>query len=513
MLRSILAFCCMLASIAAGAEVIKAEISQGVLIGAAAGQSASVRAFKGIPYGAPPVGDLRWRPPRPPAAWASPRLATEFGPDCIQPPYPDGSFYARLFPARSASEDCLYLNVWTPGVPGAKLPVMVWIHGGALTRGSGAQDFYDGTHLAEKGVVVVTLNYRLGIFGYFAHPELIDESPQRAAGNYGVLDQIQALRWVQDNIAAFGGDPANVTIFGQSAGAWSVSFLNASPLAKGLFHKAIAQSGGRFDDRPRLDAAAAAGGKLGDTLGAKTLAELRAKPAPALLMAATEAGFQTEDIVDGWVMPDQPHKIFAAGRQNRVPLMVGFNKDEATTLIALAFMPQSEDAYVSQIQAMYGDLAEAYLSAYPPTNLRQSTLDGFRDYWFGWPAIAWAQTTRQIGEHAYVYWFSHSPPGPQNEALGAYHAAEIPYVFNNAAALRDPANTADFRLADIMSDYWVAFARTGAAHVDERPDWPLFERSQLHYLSFTEDGAAEPSRGLLPDRWTLWDKIMDALRQ
>src|SRR5262245_10670986 len=247
-----------------------------------------VRSFKGVPFAAPPVGDLRWKPPQPVIAWQGVRECNDFGTDCPQAPYPQGSlFYSQ---PRKQSEDCLYLNVWTAAKAGEKRPVMVWIHGGALTRGSGATRTYDGTNFAKKGVVLVTINYRLGPLGYLAHPELTAESPRHASGNYGVLDQIAALKWVQKNIAAFGGDPGRVTIFGESAGSWSVNVLVATPLAKGLFHRAIGESGGQFgpmtylkEDRDKLLSAEKVGAAFAKAAGAGSLKSLREIPAEKIV--------------------------------------------------------------------------------------------------------------------------------------------------------------------------------------------------------------------------------------
>ena len=287
---SAFAVTCACLSLAAASDTVRIE--SGSISGTAAN---GVRIFKGIPYAAPPIGDLRWRPPQPAAGWSDMRAADAFGPDCPQTPYPPGSIYAA--PPRPQSEDCLYLNVWTAAAAGDKRPVMVWIHGGALTRGSGATPVYDGSPLTKKGVVVVTINYRLGPLGYLAHPELTAESPHHASGNYGVLDQIAALTWVQKNIAAFGGDPARVTIFGESAGSWSVNMLVASPLAKGLFVRAIGESGARFtpgaflsDDRNGVTSAEKAGVAFAKAGGAESLAALRAIPADKLVAVA---GFRT----------------------------------------------------------------------------------------------------------------------------------------------------------------------------------------------------------------------------
>lgn len=513
-----------------------AETRQGTLLGERAGANVSVGVFKGIPYALPPVGERRWRAPEPPAGWQGERLATEFGPDCMQQTYPQGSFFYR--PARLSSEDCLYLNVWAPepapdvapdvarestsGAAQESLPVMVWLHGGALTRGSGAIGTYDGTNLADKGVVLVTANYRLGVFGYLAHPELVAESPEYSdghysAGNYGILDQIQVLRWVQENIEAFGGDPDNVTIFGESAGAWSVHFLTASPLANGLFHKAIAQSGARMDMRVELDrhssagqSATASGVQLAEQLGVDGLAGLRALPARELMEGAATASFRTDGIVDGWVIPEQPYTLFAEGRQNRVPVLVGFNSDEGTTLGAADTLPGTAAAYESQVRAVYGDFADMMLEVYPSDDIRGSSLASFRDIRFGWHMVTWANMTRYVDHPAYLYYFTHRPPGPRAQELGAYHAAEIPYVFNNLHTLRNAPAPSDAALAEAMSDYWVSFARDGVPSAAGQPTWRPYSNAERHYLLFGPRVSAE--QDLLVDHWPVIDRVMDRRR-
>lgn len=484
------------------------KIAQGTLIGSIYGHKHPVHVFKGIPYAVPPLGSRRWKPPEAAGGWAGERLATRFGPDGVQSSYEANSFYYR--PSRISSEDCLYLNVWTPRTSG-RLPVIVWIHGGALTRGSASIDLYDGANLARQGAVVVSLNYRLGVFGFLAHPDLVAESAQGAAGNYGILDQIEALRWVRDNIAEFGGDPSNVTLFGQSAGAWCASVLTASPLARGLFHKVIAHSGGRLDRRPELQAAVSAGVDFAHAAGKPTVAALRELSAGEILAAAHTAGFQTNDIVDGWVVPKQPHETFAAGEQNAVPALLGFNENEGTTLNVAAFVPPNALMYRHNVGNLYGDLANDYLAVYPPDNLYQASLDGFRDYWFGWQAIAWARLTHEVGQNAYVYRFAHAPPGKRSDELGAYHAGELAYVFNNVHLLSSKATVADIELADIMSAFWVSFAKSGVPAVKGQNVWPPFSSGrQLHMLF--EDGEAIVSADLFEDRWELWEKIMAMLR-
>src|SRR5262249_14218117 len=334
---------------AAAADVVRVEGGQ--ISGSAAD---GVRAFKGIPYAAPPVGTLRWKAPQPVVPWSGVRQCDAFGPECPQAPYPSASMYYT--PPQKQSEDCLYLNIWTAAQPRQKLPVMVWIHGGALTRGSGAHAVYDGAALARKGVVLVTINYRLGPSGYLAHPELSAESPNHSSGNYGVLDQIAALKWVQKNIAAFGGNPARVTIFGESAGSWSVNTLVATPLAKGLFQAAIGESGASFqpgmhlkDDRNGLPSAEKVGAAFAKAAGTNSLAPLRAVPAEKivdLFNNDTEGKkFRTQPNVDGWVFPDEIRAIFAGGKQNDVPVIVGSNANEMTTLTTPAILPRTLEDY------------------------------------------------------------------------------------------------------------------------------------------------------------------------
>jgi para-nitrobenzyl esterase len=504
-------------SVSAQAPDDKPQVTtnQGKLIGEYSSRNQRVAVFKGIPFAAPPVGQARWTPPQPAPGWSGERMADVFGPDCMQQPYADASFFYR--PARVSSEDCLYLNVWSTGEDNVGKPVMVWFHGGALTRGSGAIDTYDGTELALKDVVLVTVNYRLGVFGYFAHPELIAETAHFSAGNYGILDQIQSLRWVQENIAAFGGDPSNVTIFGESAGAWSVHFLTASPLAEGLFHKAIAQSGARLDTRVELDrqtsagaSASAAGSQFAQAIAAPDLAALRALPARQLLDAAADNSFRSDGIVDGWVLTEQPFAQFSAGRQHRVPVLVGFNSEEGTTLGAAASLPGTAQAYQERVSAIYGDLAEMMLEIYPATDIRKSSLDSFRDVTFGWHMVTWANLTRHVEQPAYLYFFTHRPPGPAAQELGAYHAAEIAYAFNNVHTLSNQPSAIDYRVGDIMSDYWVNFARTGVPAAPGQPEWKPYSNGERNYLLFGPQVSAELN--LLPDNWSVIDRVMDRRR-
>src|SRR5215216_1756975 len=333
-----------------------------------------VRSYKGIPFAAPPVGDLRWKPPQPVVAWDNVRECTEFGPQCPQAPYPQGSLFYS--PPQKQSEDCLYLNVWTAAKQGDKRPVMVWIHGGALTRGSGSTRTYDGTAFAKKGVVLVTINYRLGPLGYLAHPELTAESPNQSSGNYGVLDQIAALKWVQKNIAAFGGDPNRVTIFGESAGSWSVNTLVASPLAKALFHRAIGESGGSFgpmtylkEDRDKLPSAEKVGAAFAKAAGADSIKALRALPAGKIIEVFNNdpegKKFRTQPNVDGWALPDEIRNIFAKGKQNDVPVIVGSNANEMTSLTVPATVPKTMEDYRKRVESQYGAMIKGFDAVYP----------------------------------------------------------------------------------------------------------------------------------------------------
>jgi len=459
-----------------------------------------MRVYRGVPFAAPPVGDLRWKAPQPAAKWQGVRQAAEFSNACWQTQYPAAAaiYQAKLPPL---SEDCLYLNIWTPAQSAQdRLPVMVWIHGGGFTRGYGGSHAYDGEALARKGVVIVTINYRLGIFGFFAHPALSAESGHHASGNYALLDQIAALQWVQKNIAAFGGDPTRVTIFGESAGSWAVNVLMASPLAKGLFQRAIGESGGSFSPMKPLAEAEREGEKLaasmaptpaaaGKTSPQSILKTLRAKPAEGLLKSSeTETA---RAIVDGWVLPDTVAAIFAQGRQNDVPLIVGYNADEGTTLApqganlkASMFVWGSYQRYVLQ--------ADAFLKIYPAASDEQavsSYYSAFRDQLFGWEMRTWARLAAKTGHQpAYLYYFSRRPPGPQSARLRAFHASEIAYVFGTFV-WPFPWEDTDKKLSDAMTSYWVNFAATGNPNGGSLVKWPTYNAKDDQALEFGDQVA------------------------
>ncbi len=493
---SLFAFFC-LGFATGGAERVATNNGVKVTGGLISGVTADgVRSFKGVPFAAPPTGELRWKAPQPVAAWEGVLACKDFGPDCPQASYPQNSLYYS--PPRKQSEDCLYLNVWTSANQGDRRPVMVWIHGGALTRGSGATRTYDGTNLAKKGVVLVTINYRLGPLGYLAHPELTAESANGSSGNYGVLDQIAALKWVQQNIAAFGGDPNRVTIFGESAGSWSGNVLVASPLAKGLFHRAIGESGAQFgpmaflkEDRNKLASAEKVGTAFAKAAGADSLKALRAVPAEKIvdLFNNDPAGkeFRTAPNVDGWVLPDEIRKIFERGKQNDVHTIVGSNANEMSVFIPPALLPKSLEAYRKRVGSQYGEMSKEFEAVYPvksDTDIAAALLASQRDIRFTLPMRTWARMTATGRSKAYLYYFSHVPPNPNSKTLGAYHAAEIAYVFNNLNRQNTLLTETDTRLADIMSSYWVNFAATGDPNGKGLPKWAVYNREQEPYMEF-----------------------------
>jgi len=485
------------AGVAAIADPVRVE--QGLLAGTS-GSSADVRVYRGIPFAAPPTGDLRWKAPQPPVAWQGTRQAIEFSNACWQTQYPAAAaiYQAKLPPL---SEDCLYLNVWTSAKSAKdRLPVMVWIHGGGFTRGFAGTKSYDGEILARKGAVIITINYRLGIFGFFAHPELSAESGHHASGNYALLDQIAALQWVQKNIAAFGGDPGRVTIFGESAGSWAVNALMASPLTKGLFQRAIGESGGSFSAMKTLADAEKEGEKLAASLASapaatnseagKTAApqdalkSLRTKPAEELLKAVELE--TVRPLVDGWVLPQDIATIFAQGRQNDVPLIVGYNADEGTTLAPQGAYLNAM-MFVGGIHQRYGASADQMLKIYPAASDEQavsSFYSAYRDQVFGWEMRAWARLATKTGHQpAYLYYFSRRPPGPQSAKLRAFHASEIAYVFGNFV-WPFPWEDTDKKLSDAITSYWVNFAATGNPNGGSLARWPAYNLKNDQAMEF-----------------------------
>jgi para-nitrobenzyl esterase len=463
--------------------VPQVKIDTGVVEGKA---EDGIKAFLGIPYAAPPVGDLRWRPPAPAETWTGVRETTEFGLRCMQ-----GNVYGDMvFRDPGPSEDCLTLNVWVPA-DAKNLAVMVWIHGGGFVAGGTSEPRQDGHNLAKLGVVVVSMNYRLGIFGFFVHPGLAAESDTHAAGNYGLMDQAAALHWVQRNIAAFGGDPGNVTIFGESAGSFSVCAQMASPLARGLFHKAVGESGGAFSktgmeflpasERKKEDAKFAA-----KAFGAKTIAELRAIPASKLLDVSMkkDAGrnvFSFSPDVDGYFLPKDAPSIFAAGKQNDVPLLAGWNRDEGSgSVLARKERPTAANSR-ARAEGEFSGRADEFLRLYPAgtdAEALRSAEDYSGDTFIAWGTWRWIEAQKKSGKQAvYRYRFDMSLPSAEKaEGLGAYHSAEIEYVFGQLDSKKGiPWRAEDRKLSELMQRYWVNFARSGDPNGPELPNWPAYQ--------------------------------------
>ncbi len=467
-------------------------------------QDGPVRTFLGIPYAAPPVGDLRWKPPMAPAKWTGIRKAREFGARCMQAPVYDD----MIFRDAGQSEDCLFLNVWTPAESaGSKLPVMVWIHGGGFLGGASSEQRQDGTFLSQQGVVVVSMNYRLGIFGFFVHPELVAESGRNAAGNYGLLDIVASLQWVRDNVAAFGGDPGNVTIFGESAGSFAVSDLMASPLAKGLFHKAIGESGGAFSKTGlAFETIAAREEKDSKFVGVQTLAQLRALPAQKLIDATWQPGrhdnFEVEPVVDGYFLPETVASIFAAGKQNDVPLLAGWNHDEGG-LEADQTRP-AMDSFKALAQKDFGEKAADFLKLYPAGTDAQalrSTEDYRGDQKIAWATWMWLEAQSTTGKQpVYRYRFDLAlPTDSTSPDRGAYHSGEIEYVFGQLDSKAHMNwRASDRQLSAAMQKYWANFARSGNPNGSGLAKWPPYSSAggwQVMYLNEKPEARKDDLRG------------------
>lgn len=484
-----------------------------------AGSAAGVRSsglciYRGIPYAMPPTGPLRWRPPAPLPPWQGVRDAVSPGPACAQPARRAGSIYAREM--ATTGEDCLSLDIWAPE-DAHDLPVLVWIHGGSFFWGAGSEALYDGDMLARRGAVFVSINFRLGVFGHLAHPELSAESPDGVSGNYGLLDQIAALDWVRRNIAAVGGDPANVTIVGESAGALSVLYLMAAPAARGLFARAIAQSAYMIStpslkqERHGHEPAEAAGARLAAKLGAGSIAALRAMEPQELAEAALRAGFAPSGTVDGHILPKQLVDSFERGEHARVPLIAGFNSGEVRSLpFLIPALPETPEAYIAAIRARYGDLAEPFLSQYPATDIAESALACVRDALYGWTALKLAETQTAAAAPAFVYYFDHTYPAASEAGLHGFHAGELPYVFGTARQTPPlwpviPETEAERTLSRAIGDYWVSFARSGVPTAQGFPDWPDWTRTGGH-VRFAEAPRVEAD--LLPGMFALADEIV-----
>ena len=477
---------------------------EGGLVSGTPGWAWGVREYLGIPFAAPPVGNLRWRPPQAVTPWQGVRAADRFSAACMQRQYaPDnGSWNRGLI---HTSEDCLYLNVWTPAASaGERLPVLVWIYGGGGVNGSTAEPIYDGNAIAKKGVVVVSMNYRLNVFGWFAHPELTRESEHHSSGNYGSLDQLAGIRWVKNNIAQFGGDPGRITIWGESGGSRSVNFLAASPLLKGLAQGAIAESHTTFGRMSTLAEAESSGVEFEKAAGKDSLAELRAMPAEDLLDAFSKhpAGLNGA-IVDGWFLPEDLYTIYSHGRQNDIPLLTGATNDEGGNIGGIGGAtsaagagrggaPDNLAAYLSWAKQTFADKADALLRLYPAADdaqARKAYHDVYRDINFAGHRT-WAKRQSTTGKApAYLYIFSHVPPHPQGNgnnpapSNGAVHFSEVIYVFDNLRMKDYPWTNLDRAVADTLSSYWTNFAKHGNPNGQGLVKWPVYNPNDEYWLN------------------------------
>jgi len=483
------------ASVRAESNPLQVKTKSGKVQGKAA--DGGVRAFLGIPYAQPPVGPLRWKPPVAAAKWKGVKDATAFGSHCMQLPL----FADMVFRDPGISEDCLTLNVWTSAADKKdKLPVMVWIYGGGFEGGGSSEPRQDGANLAKNGVVVVSMNYRLGIFGFFAHPDLTAESPVKASGDYGLMDQTAALRWVRDNIAAFGGDPAKVTIFGESAGSFAVSSQMASPLAKGLFIRAIGESGGAFASgtlpyKPLAEAEAQDADFAKTVLNATTIAQLRAIPAQQLLDAKTPPGMRIAPDIDGYFLPQSVDAIFAAHKQNDVALIAGWNGNE--TGIA---SKTTAESFKAEAQKKYGDQATEFLSLYPASTdaeAIQSASAYNADTWIVFSTWKWLEAAVADGtQPVYRYRFDQVSPPDRFHPAGnaAYHSSEITYVFGSLDLLKGYAwRPEDYKTSELVQKYWTNFAKTGDPNGDGLAKWPSYKGDTgWEVMHLNPDPSAKP---------------------
>ena len=501
----------------------RVQTANGVIEGTAA--SDGIRIFRGIPFAEPPVGDLRWKPPRPARGWEGVRRADTFGPRAMQ----RAIFGDMNFRSDGMGEDCLYLNVWTPARSSdERLPVLVYFYGGGFVAGDGSEPRYDGRSMASKGLVAVTANYRLGVFGFLAHPDLTAESPHHASGNYGLLDQNAALAWVRENIAAFGGDPARVTIAGESAGSISVCAQMASPLSKGLFAGAIGESGspmGTLTPVP-LPEAERAGVRFAAKLGAKSLADLRAVPADRLLEATADVGVGGFPLaIDGHFLTRDPVEVFAAGAQARVPLLVGWNSEESSYRAVLGPAEPTRENFAGAVTKLYGDRAEEVLEVYRAATdegVVQAATDLAGDRFIGYSTWKWADLHGETGgKPVYRYLYARPRPamrpemgdavpglaggvrrGPEAKAdrppppRGAVHSAEIEYALGNLATNEVYAWTPeDYKVSEVMQGYFANFVKAGDPNGPGLPSWPAADRgAAVRVMRIDVETRVEPER-------------------
>jgi para-nitrobenzyl esterase len=477
-------------------------------------EESGVHIFKGVPFAAPPVGDLRWKAPQPVVPWEAVRKCEAFGPSPMQGKPAPFMFWSKefLIPDEPISEDCLYLNVWTKAEKKKeKLPVLVYIYGGGFQSGGSGCPIYDGEAMAKKGVIFVSINYRVGVFGFLAHPELTQESEHRTSGNYAILDMIAALEWVQNNIEQFGGDPDNVTIAGQSAGSFGVNYLTVSPLAKGLFHKAIAESGAGFQSspfRPGMDLQAGenAGLEYAKKFGTESIADLRAKSAEEI--SKTQGGMSFP-IIDGYVIPESIMDAYKSGHQNDVPVIVGWNKDDR-----VMGMAQPADKFREQIKNQFGELADDFFEVYPvetEEEASQSQYEVSRDQTFGVQMYTWARIqTSMNGSPVYMYNFNRALPAYNKETdFGAFHSGEIVYAYDNLHTLDRPWEPADQKIADLMSEYWANFVKTGNPNGQHLPQWDAYDTEKE--MVMTIDVTSEQKRLPDKDKFEFWEKYYKSM--
>ncbi len=480
----------------------------------------TVRTFLGIPYAATTAGEQRWKPPAPAAKWSGTRKTTEFGPHCIQ-----GAIYDDMvFHDPGPSEDCLSLNVWSPAKDAtAKLPVMVWIHGGGYMAGTTSERRQDGQFLAQRGVVVVSMNYRLGVFGFLVLPELAAESGRNSSGNYGLLDQLAALQWVKRNIAAFGGDPENVTIFGESAGSFSVSALMASPVARGLFVKAIGESGAAFSahglkfkplaEREQSDAEFAK-----TSLGSTVLKDLRAIPALKILDESLKAGGANQRFapnVDGYFLPESVPAIFAAGKENQVSLLAGWNRDEGGLFEGALGDPPAAAKLAAVAKKDFPEHEQEFLRLYSSSSEAEavrSLMDYEGDSSIAWPTWRWLEAATSTGRPVYRYRFDLALPSDVagKPDMGAYHSAEIEYVFGTLdSKTGKPWRAEDRALSDLMQKYWTNFARNEDPNAMGLPVWPVY-RAEAEWPVMHLDAVSKAEKDRQRERYifltSVWAK-------
>ena len=456
--------------LAAAQQASQVKVEEGILQGVIEG---GLTVYKGIPFAAPPVGDLRWRGPQPPAKWNGVRKAEKFA----AAPMQGGN------PPSGKSEDCLYLNIWTPAKSSSeRIPVLVWIYGGGFNFGATSEPVYTGEKLATKGVVLVSIAYRVGRLGFLVHPELSAESPGHTSGNYGLLDMIAGLQWVHNNIAAFGGDPDKVTIFGESAGGIAVSMLCVSPLAKGLFQGAISQSGGSFgpprpttypgENLKRLKDAERNGVDYVKSAGVSSIAEMRKIEADKLPAGPGLAW----PIIDGYVIPDDQYKLYEAGKFNDTPILVGYNSDEGVSFRP----PKTPEEYTDGVKIRYGNFADDLIKAYPvgSTTVPKTARDLARDAAFGWHTWSWARLQSSKGKHkAYYYYFDQHPDYPEDSpkyGQGSPHGQEVAFVFQHLDSSNPQTSKSDLEISEVMGTYWTNFAKYGHPNGKGVPEWQPF---------------------------------------